>query len=247
VLFSFRATALRADTVPGGSPGTSSGNRPDSTKSCSTLPAAGFPRCSNLLRRACANAFKSSRPCEASNSRMAPQACSARTACPRYARRLSTTPSRSYSGALSPRTPCFAYLTSHRYPGFCGNTCCTTSEMRAAALLRKRCPPSCEHQKVWTSTGEKLPWSAIPTKCESGGLRVPCAKPVNIEIEDGGETHPCVQRRLGDPESPRLPSYSLTPSHFATRAELIPARFRALSRRAATARLRRSSAVLRSR
>jgi hypothetical protein len=44
----------------------------------------------------------------------------------------------------------------------------------------------------------------IPTKCESGDLRLPCAKPVNIEIEDGGETHTGVQRRDGDSAPPVL-------------------------------------------
>lgn len=76
--------------------------------------------------------------------------------------------------------------------------------MRAAASLRKRCRPSCELQNVWASTGEKLPWLAIPAKCESGDLGLPCAKPVNIEIEKGGETHTSVQRRDGDSASPIL-------------------------------------------
>lgn len=42
-------------------------------------------------------------------------------------------------------------------------------------------------------------------------------------------------------------SYSLTPSHFAARAELMPARFSAPLKRAAKARLRRSFPALRSR
>jgi hypothetical protein len=62
----------------------------------------------------------------------------------------------------------------------------------------------CELQNVSASTGAKLPWLAIPAKCESGDLRLPWAKPVNIEIEEVGKTHTSVQRRNGDSASPIL-------------------------------------------
>jgi hypothetical protein len=52
--------------------------------------------------------------------------------------------------------------------------------------------------------GTPTPYSAISTKCGLGDLSVPRAKPVNVEIEDGGETHTGVQRRDGYSAPPVL-------------------------------------------
>ncbi|MGF6609297.1 hypothetical protein OKW45_004219 [Paraburkholderia sp. WSM4175] len=52
--------------------------------------------------------------------------------------------------------------------------------------------------------GAQTPRPAIPANCESGDRRLPGAKPVNIELEDGGKTRTSVQRRHGDSASPIL-------------------------------------------
>ncbi len=52
--------------------------------------------------------------------------------------------------------------------------------------------------------GALAQYSAITTKCGLGDRSLPRAKPVNVEIEDGGETHTDVQRRDGDSISPIL-------------------------------------------
>jgi hypothetical protein len=64
------ATGLRVETGLVGALSVCSGKRPCSIKCRSTLTAAGFPRCSSLPMSASANAFRSSRPCKATNSRM---------------------------------------------------------------------------------------------------------------------------------------------------------------------------------
>src|SRR5258708_10960541 len=52
--------------------------------------------------------------------------------------------------------------------------------------------------------GTPTPYPAIPSKCKLGDVSLPRAKPVNVEIEDGGQTHTGVQRRHGDSISPIL-------------------------------------------
>jgi hypothetical protein len=48
------------------------------------------------------------------------------------------------------------------------------------------------------------PYPAILTESGLGDLGVPRAEPVNVEIEDGGETRASVQRRDRDSASPIL-------------------------------------------
>jgi len=72
--------------------------------------------------------------------------------------------------------------------------------MPAGALPRASPTELATEGLIWTHDTPTQP--AVLTRCGLGDLSLPRAKPVNIKLEDGGETHTGVQRRHGDSMSP---------------------------------------------